>query len=295
MKVAQLKAFVQIAESHTYAEAAENLHLSQPAVSIAIKNLEQEVGGKLFNRTTRQLELTPEGRDFLPVAQRLLQDWHRASDDLKSRFVKGGGSVTIAAMPSFASSMLPRILSEFRQKYSNVTIKIVDEVMDKVVLQVRENRAEIGFVFEPENLTGLQFTPIFLDNFILVLPPYHPLSNVDGISWNDLVKHPFVVMNYGSTMRIWLDKEAEQANVVLDIVAEASQFATIGQLVKENVGISIVPALCLEQMEERGLECLPLAHLGFNRAVGMLTKIRANLSAPALFLMNSLTDTNIAD
>jgi LysR family carnitine catabolism transcriptional activator len=286
MKIAQLKAFVQIAESHTYAEAAENLHLSQPAVSIAIKNLEQEVGGKLFNRTTRQLELTPEGRDFLPVAQRLLQDWYRASTDLKSRFVKGEGSVTIAAMPSFASSMLPKILSDFRQKYSNVTIKIVDEVMDKVIQQVRENRAELGFVFEPENLTGLQFTPIFLDNFILVLPPHHPLSTVEDIGWNDLVEHPFAAMNYGSTMRIWLDKEAEQANVALDIVAEASQFATIGQLVKESVGISIVPALCLEQMEERGLECLSLAHLGFSKAVGILTKTRANLSAPAMFLMD---------
>jgi LysR family carnitine catabolism transcriptional activator len=287
MKIAQLKAFIQIAESHTYAEAAENLHLSQPAVSIAIKNLEEEVGGKLFNRTTRQLALTPEGRDFLPVAQRLLQDWNRASDDLKSRFVKGEGSVTIAAMPSFASSILPKILRDFRKKYSNVTIKIVDEVMDKVIQQVRENRAELGFVFEPENLTGLQFTPIFLDNFILVLPPEHPLSANEGIQWRDLVKHSFVAMNYGSTMRIWLDKEAVQANVTLDIVAEASQFATIGQLVKESVGISIVPALCQEQMEARGLECLSLAHLGFNKAVGILTKIRANLSAPALYIKNA--------
>jgi LysR family carnitine catabolism transcriptional activator len=287
MKIAQLKAFIQIAESHTYAEAAENLHLSQPAVSIAIKNLEEEVGGKLFNRTTRQLALTPEGRDFLPVAQRLLQDWNRASDDLKSRFVKGEGSVTIAAMPSFASSILPKILRDFRKKYSNVTIKIVDEVMDKVIQQVRENRAELGFVFEPENLTGLQFTPIFLDNFILVLPPEHPLSANEGIKWHDLVKHSFVAMNYGSTMRIWLDKEAVQANVTLDIVAEASQFATIGQLVKESVGISIVPALCQEQMEARGLECLSLAHLGFNKAVGILTKIRANLSAPALYIKNA--------
>lgn len=288
MKIAQLKAFVQIVESHTYAEAAENLHLSQPAVSIAIKNLEQEVGGKLFNRTTRQLELTPEGRDFLPVAQRLLQDWQRASDDLKSRFVKGEGSVTIAAMPSFASSMLPKILSDFRKKYSNMTIKIVDEVMDKVIQQVRENRAELGFVFEPENLTGLQFTPIFLDNFILVLPPLHPLSHVDVIEWRDLVKHPFVAMNYGSTMRIWLDNEAERAGVTLDIVAEAGQFATIGQLVKESVGVSIVPALCQEQMEQRGLTCLSLVHLGFNKAVGILTKIRSNLSAPAMFLMDDV-------
>ena len=71
-------------------------------------------------------------------------------------------------------------------------------------------------------------------------------------------------------------------------MAEASQFATIGQLVKENVGISIVPALCHEQMESRGLQCIPLAHLGFNKAVGVLTKTRANLSAPALFLMNTL-------
>ena len=288
MKVAQLKAFVQIAECHTYAEAAENLHLSQPAVSIAIKNLESEVGGKLFNRTTRQLELTPEGRDFLPVAQRLLRDFNRAGDELKSRFIKGEGSLTIAAMPSFASSMLPRILSELRQKYSNITIKIVDIVMDKVVQQVRENRAELGFVFEPENLTGLQFSRIFDDDFVLVLPPEHDLSNKASIKWCDLARYSFVAMNYGSTMRAWLDKEAEEAGVTLDIVAEASQFATVGQLVKESIGISIVPALCQEQMQERGLECIPLAHLGFSKAVGILTKTRANLSAPAQFLINDL-------
>ncbi|TDF42135.1 LysR family transcriptional regulator [Alteromonadaceae bacterium M269] len=287
MKIAQLKAFVQIAECQTYAEAAENLHLSQPAVSIAIKNLESEVGGKLFNRTTRQLELTPEGRDFLPVAQRLLRDFHRAGDELKSRFIKGEGSLTIAAMPSFASSMLPKALGEVKGKYSNVTIKIVDIVMDKVVQHVRENRAELGFVFEPENLTGLQFYPIFLDEFILVLPPQHELIKSELIEWHHLTQYPFVAMNYGSTMRTWLDKKAADMQLTLNIVAEASQFATIGQLVKESVGISVVPALCQEQMQERGLECLSLAHMGFSKAVGILTKTRANLSTPAQFLLDS--------
>ena len=96
----QLRAFVTLAGCKSFAEASELLHLSQPALSVSIKNMEQAVGGRLFSRSTRSMELSPEGREFLPTARRLLADWEQAFDDLSRTFSLQQGKVSVAVMPS---------------------------------------------------------------------------------------------------------------------------------------------------------------------------------------------------
>ena len=99
-----------MARTQSFAEAAVLVHLSQPALSIAIRNLEEAVGGRLLARSTRRLSLTPEGEAFLPVAERLLEDWDSALRDLHNLFSMRRGKLTLAAMPSFSSNQLPQIV-----------------------------------------------------------------------------------------------------------------------------------------------------------------------------------------
>ncbi|MGS2721503.1 LysR family transcriptional regulator [Paraglaciecola aestuariivivens] len=277
----QLQIFVCIAQSHTFAQAADKMCLSQPALSSALKKMEMQLGGSLFSRTTRKVELSPEGQQFLPVAERLIADWQEAFADLHNLFSLGRGKLSIAAMPSFASGGLPGILQRYKSAYPNIKLSVNDVVMESVIKAVQAGRAEIGFSFENEHLEGLEFYPIFTDNFIAVLPPEHPLNKNSQVSWAELSNYPFVAMNKGSGIRHWIDNYTEQNALNLDVVVEASQLATLGQFVKHGLGVSVVPFLCQEQMQNKGLVCLEIQHSALSKRVGMIKQKGENLSSVA--------------
>ena len=176
VSIKQLRGFIAIAETGSFAEASERLYITQPALSIAIGKLEDTVGGLLFNRSTRSVQLTPEGLEFLPIAQRLIADWSEAFDDLNRLFSLRRGKLTVAAMPSFASTRLPAIVAEYQQQFPNITIAVQDIVMEQVIDAVQTGRADLGITFEPDNLQGQQFESLFTDRFVAVMPMSHALS-----------------------------------------------------------------------------------------------------------------------
>lgn len=277
----QLQIFVCIAQSATFAQAAEKMCLSQPALSSAIKKMESQLGGLLFSRTTRKVELSPEGRQFLPVAERLIGDWQEAFSDLHNLFSLGRGKLSIAAMPSFAAGLLPGILQQFKTEFPNIKLSVTDVVMESVIKDVQAGRAEIGFSFEHEKMDGLEFHPILTDNFIAVLPINHPLSENKELSWSQIALYPFVAMNKGSAIRQWIDSFMELNHLSLNIVVEASQLATLGQFVKHDLGVSVVPALCEEQMLSKELVCLKIHQSGLSKRVGIIKQKNGNLSQVA--------------
>jgi LysR family carnitine catabolism transcriptional activator len=277
----QVQIFVCIAQSHTFAQAAEKMCLSQPALSSAIKKMESQLGGLLFLRTTRKVELSPEGHQFLPVAKRLIGDWQDAFSDLHNLFSLGRGKLSIAAMPSFAAGLLPGILQQFKTEFPNIKLSVADVVMESVIKDVHAGRAEIGFSFEHEKMDGLEFHPILTDNFIAVLPVNHPLSEHQVLSWSQISLYPFVAMNKGSAIRQWIDSFMDINHLSLNIVVEASQLATLGQFVKHDLGVSVVPALCQEQMLSKELLCLRIHQSGLSKRVGIIRKKNGNLSSVA--------------
>ena len=124
----QIRAFLAITQVKSFAEACELLHISQPALSITIKNLEETIGGQLFARSTRALALTPEGVQFLPVAKRLVADFDNALVELHESFSLKRGNLNFAAMPSFASNILPKYIKKFGDRYASINIKIHDVI-----------------------------------------------------------------------------------------------------------------------------------------------------------------------
>jgi LysR family carnitine catabolism transcriptional activator len=166
----QLQAFVAVARSQSFAEACGRIHLSQPALSIAIKNLEESVGGRLLARTTRSVTLTPEGEAFYPVVKRLLADWDQSLEDVHNMFSLQRGKLDIAAVPTFASSLLPDILAIYHQHYADINVTVHDVITETVVDMVRNGRVELGVTFDPGDADELFFEPLFTDNFMVVCP-----------------------------------------------------------------------------------------------------------------------------
>lgn len=273
-------AFLRVAESATFAEAAEKLHITQPALSSAIKKMEEQLGGKLFSRSTRRIQLTPEGEILLPTARRLINDWDDAFDDMQHLFSMRQGKLTIAAMPSFTDSRLPMMIRDYHQAHSNIRLRVLDVVMESVIDAVLSGRAEIGFTFEPENEEGLTFQPLFEDSFIVVVDAQHDLANTQSVSLKSCLKYPFIIMNRGSAVRKWTEERASEYGS-LSVVAETGQLGSVGQLVAQGLGISIVPSLCGPQMAAIGLHCLAIDDKPLVKRVGMIKASRRSLSVAA--------------
>lgn len=282
-------AFLRVAESATFAEAAEKLHITQPALSSAIKKMEEQLGGKLFSRSTRRVQLTPEGATLLPSARRLINDWDDTFDDMQHLFSMRQGKLTIAAMPSFADSRLPLIIRRYHAEHQNIRLRVLDVVMEAVIASVQTGRAEIGFTFEPEVDDGLEFHPLFEDSFVVVVDSTHELAAKGAVSWKTCLSYPFITMNRGSAVRNWTEGMANEFGS-LSIVAETGQLGSVGQLVAQGLGISIVPALCGPQMEARGLRCLSIKDKPLIKRVGMIRASRRSLSVAAQTLWNQCRD-----
>jgi LysR family carnitine catabolism transcriptional activator len=289
--IKQLRAFVAVARTQSFTEACAVVHLSQPALSVAIKNLEEGLGGPLLSRTTRTLSLTPEGEAFYPTAQRLLADLDEAYEEMHNRFSLFRGKVAIASMPSFASNQLPLALRNFRDKYPHINMTVHDVIAEDVVDMVRDGRVEVGVSFDPGNTEDLLFSPLFDDRFIAVLPKGHPLVHDKVIQWQQLLESDFIILQRPSSIRLLVDTMLEEEGLTLTPQFETHQLATIGRMVAMGLGVSVVPSLCLGQMSELGAVCCALEAPVISRPVGIITRRRYPLSAAAKGLVDILLTT----
>ena len=288
--IKQIRAFLAIANNPSFAEASGAIHISQPALSIAIKNLEQSVGGKLFVRSTRTLALTPEGQAFLPVAQRLINEWDGSLLDLGNLFTLNRGKLALAVMPSFANSLLPEQLKSFSEQYPNINISVHDVIAEDAVEMVRSGRVEMALSFENEPSNDLVFTPLFIDNFVVALPPKHPLTKKQKLSWQVVATEPFIALQPPSNIRKMIDNLVAEQNISLTIEYEANHLATIGQMVATGLGISIVPAICNVLFQAQGVQCRRLTTPTLSRNIGIITRRRYPLSSVASAFYHQLVD-----
>jgi LysR family carnitine catabolism transcriptional activator len=280
--IRQLQVFTAVAASRSFAEACETVNLSQPALSISIRKLEESVGGKLFARSTRSVALTPEGEAFFPVARRLLADWDRALEDVHNLFALQRGKLDIAAMPTFTSSLLPGILNNFHSLHPAINVTVHDVVAEQVVEMVRAGRVELGVSFDPGEVMGLQFQALFSDRFVAVLPGEHPLLALERtLRWADLQKYSYIALQRPSSIRLLIDSELQKRGLSLTPAFEAHQLVSIGRMVAEHLGVSVVPTLSAPQMHDMGAQTRPISGPLITRQVGVLTRRRAPRSVAA--------------
>lgn len=210
MTVKQLRAFLAVARTLSFTQACEHMHLSQPALSLAIKGLEESLGGRLLVRSTRSVRLTPEGESLVPLAKRLIAEWDNTEELLRQRFTLQLGRLAVATMPSFASNLLPPALRVFRQRHPKVNVTVHDVINEQVIEMVRARQVELGLVFEPEATGSLSFAPLFRDRFVAVVPADSRLADRPSLDWATLMTRNFIALQRppwcaGCLSRPWRD------------------------------------------------------------------------------------------
>lgn len=284
--IRQLRAFVVIADLGSFVEASERLHVSQPALSIAIRKLEQAVGGVLFNRSPRGVQLTPEGRFFLPTARRLIADWETALGDLGELFNKQRGKVTLAALPTLAAGFLPAVLADYRHHHPNIAISVHDVLANQVDELVSDHRADIGFSVCPSASEAIRFEPLIDDYFVAVCPRGHPLLAQDEIPWLKLLNYPIIALSRLSSTRQAIERVLQQLDKEMDLMCEVSQIGTAGRMVAAGLGVAALPSLSFRQISAEGLDWRPLTAPRVPRSLGILTPSRGPLSAAAAAMLD---------
>lgn len=284
----QIRTFITIAQSNSFAEASEILHLSQPALSISMKNLEETIGGKLLARSTRTLSLTPEGQQFLPIAKRLLTDFDDAFIELSELFSLKRGNLSLAAMPSFASTHLPQHLLAFTNKYQEIKVRIHDVIAEEAVAMVQSGKVEFAISFDPGEFDDLTFETLFSDQLLAVFPADHALVQIGDLTWQQLSEYPFITLQRPSSIRMLMENTLAEQDLFLQIKYESNQLATVVQMVANKLGVSAIPSLYKQQIQALKLKHRVLTSPAISRRVGIITRKRYPLSQSAQFFVKLL-------
>jgi LysR family carnitine catabolism transcriptional activator len=286
----EVQVFLAVAESGSFSRSSEHAGMSQPAVSRAISRLEQRLNIRLFDRTTRQVALTPHGRAFLPIAQRVVRDLTVSLDELRSYVSSVVGHVTIAALPSVAATLLPTALHRFHTDYPSVTIAILDSFQDNVAAAVAQGEADLGISVEPPPAMRLSFSPLIEDRFFAILPRGHPLV-AENVRWSDLFAHPFIAMRAMTSVRVLTDRVAADLGIVVEPEMQASHPATAGAMIQAGLGVSALPEMTMTLLSPEGLVMRPLVEPVVIRPLGLVTRSGRTLPHLAQILADYLTDT----
>jgi LysR family carnitine catabolism transcriptional activator len=267
----ELQAFARLAEKESFRVAAEEVGLSGPALSRLIVRVEGKLGARLFDRETRNVRLTPQGRTLLGLTQRILNETASALTEFDMYLAAGRGHVTLAGLPSVTAGLLPSIVARFVAERPEVDIRIVDALSDDVITAVLEGRADLGFTAGALAASDrLSFLPLLDDPFMAVAGPGGPLGEPRAYTWAELVALPFVAMSRGTSVRALTEAAVAQAGLSLRPRFEVSHLATAGALVAEGLGVTALPALTLPVLGRARFAVRDLADPTMIRRIGLV-------------------------
>jgi DNA-binding transcriptional LysR family regulator len=281
MELFQLETFLAVAEEKSFSRAAKRLHRTQPAVSQVIRNLEEELGEQLLDRSSRDGTLTDAGHLLQEYAQELLNLRNEARSSLVELRQLQKGKLTIAANEYTCLYLLP-VLHEFRRVHPMIRIAIQRSLASNVSKQVLEHAAELGmlsFHAEDPQLRGMV---VYRDELAFVVPPSHPLASSSEVTIRQLGAEVFVAHNVPSPYRAKVLQAFTRHKTPLKMDIELPTIESIKKFVAMGNGVALVPGICVEEEVERGeLVRVPVRELNFERKVRIVYRKYATLSHAA--------------
>lgn len=284
----QLRAFVHLADLKSFTRAAAASHLSQPAFSALIRTLEAEVRIRLFDRSTRHVSLTVEGREFLDGARRVLAEMEAALANVRDRVELRRGRVALALLPSLAAGWLPDVLASFHTDFPDIELDVLDALSENCIDSVRSGRADIAIAATRVDTSELRAEPFQTDEFFLVARRGHPLLDRANVKPKDLLPFDFIHLSRDSSVRQCL--EAATAPTKMRTLIEVDQLATVMGMVRAGLGISVVPALTLFYFQHPDIKTRRMNWPDLRRSIYLIRRRDRGLSVAASALYQRLVD-----
>lgn len=289
MEFFQLEAFLAVARLKSFAQAAEELAHTQPAISISIKKLEQEIGSPLFDRYRRQVKLTDAGSALIEYAAQILNLRQEAFTAIEELQHLHEGKVRIGANESTNLYLLPKMILTYREHFPRIKVEVFRSSSIQLPREIKERNLDFGIIaFDPAD-RELESFPILEDELVLIVPPDHILAKKRKATIETLGTETFVAHNVKSPSRDHVIAAFRDAGVPLNIGIELSSIETIKQFVEMNLGIAFVPRLAItNELREKKFVVVPLRdfqHKRILRVIFLRDKVHSHAAAKFLNVM----------
>jgi len=288
--VRQLRAFRAVYQLRKLSAAAEQLSLTQSAVSVLIRQLEDGLGTRLFDRTTRSLRPTAAATEALATVERILRDLDSLGTGLRELGTLRRGRVSLAITPTLAEILLPPVVQRFAAEHPGIHVVVDDCSPDQFVSRIVGEQVDFGVGTPERAAADVDTRKLATDTLSLVCRPDHPLARRRALAWSDLQGHAIVTVRPGYGIRPMIDNAAAQAGVVLDVVNEVAFFSTALWMTQCGLGASIMPSAYARAAREPALVVRQLARPVVSRDIAIVTKRGRSLSPAAQALADVLQE-----
>jgi DNA-binding transcriptional LysR family regulator len=253
MEIRQLRAFIAIAELGTFTAGAQRVHITQAAISMQIRQLENELGAKLFIRAPRRVMLTEAGEQLLQRARQILRDHDAAVDEIAELAGAERGRLRIGSASAMVTTdVLPSLLKALRQQHAGAEVTVSSGTSEALVQQILAGELDLAFVSLPVEARGINTERLSQDQLVAVASPRHRLAKQRTISAYSLAGEKLILGERGGNTRRLIDQFFAQAGVTLQVSMELSRQAAIRRMVEEDMGVGIVPLQTVTEAVEKG-------------------------------------------
>ena len=246
----RLQVFHTVARLLSFTKAAETLHMTQPAVTFQVRQLEEHFNTRLFDRTHNRISLTEAGKIVYAYADRIFEFYTEMENSVREMTGEISGALTIGASTTIAEYMLPTLLGDFKDKYPEVTIHLKVSNSEGIVSMVENNTIDLGVVEAPVGNKNLVVESCKNDQLVAIVPPSHPLSAENVIHFRQLLQYPFICREEGSgTREVIADylEHLKDCNAGLKITMELGSPEAVKGAVEAGMGVSVVSRATIQK------------------------------------------------
>ena len=266
----QLRVFIEVARLGNFSRAAEKVLRSQPAVSAQVRQLEQEYGRRLFDRSAKRVRLTPAGERLMEYAQRILE---LRAESLQAIADSGGvpsGTLSIGANEGTFLYVLPKIFAKYHGRFPKVKISVYRSFTHKVIAKVEEGAVDLGVATMPVKSPSLEVVPLFRDRIVLMVGPGSPLFKRRSVTVKELAQQPLIVPRTGSVRKL-MEKHLRPYREELNITMELTSVVMIKRFVAAGFGVSLIcPVFARDNVRRGEVKLLPVEGLDLWRELALV-------------------------
>lgn len=277
-----IRAFLAVARIGNFTRAASELHVSQSALTVQIRQLEDSLGVTLFDRGKRRVALTHAGRDVLVPLEKILVDTEAVVSRTRELTSLRRGMVTLAALPSIAAQIVPRAVQQFTKLYPGIEVRIRDVVAERIVEAVKKEEVDFGVGSKLRPDEELKTVLLQVDRLCAFAPKSHLLARQDTIGLTELVAYPLIVTGRDSGVRAILEDAMKRAKTPLMVAYETNYMSTALGLVKAGLGIAVLPEAAADMDKAGEIYCIAINKPQLSRRIEIIQKKDRSLSPSAL-------------
>jgi len=286
----QLRAFATVARERSFTRASERLHVTQSTLTTSIKILENEIGLRLLDRSTRTVVLTAQGTKLLPAAERMLRDLNETLDELRLTATRQSGSTVVAAAASFINYVMSPAVLNMAKHYPGIAVRMCEETTEGVCRLVLSGEADFGVTTLFQPVPSLDSALILTDTYGAVYKEgYVSHTDTSSLTWSRLTPHKMVALHASNGIRALVDIHPKIPACFKRPAYEVGSMSSLFPLLDRGLGYATLPALAAQPLVSAGLQFTPLTQPVLRRKLYVVKKRGRALSPSALALLESMT------